>query len=170
MARPQGTIGCRQLSVEARQRIRTLYFDAHLNRCEIARITGATKAQIRHAINSPSAEIRPRSGRPRVLASEQEAELVEFICACKKSRRMNFLRLSRVLFAGSFGMWAIKNALYRLGFRRLVARKKPPITEATRVSRLNWALEHVNWPLNNGQRSSGPTRPGLQGVLTRSNT
>jgi hypothetical protein len=42
-------------------------------------------------------------------------------------------------------MWAIKRALYRLGFRRRVARKKPPITEANRVARLNWASEHVNW-------------------------
>jgi len=145
MARPRGTIGRRQLSAEQRQRIRTLYFDAHLSKAQIASITGATPDQIRYTIRAPSADIAPRSGRPRALTPEQESELVDFVCASKENRRMTFLQLSLVLFSGVFGMWTIKRALYRLGFRRRIARRKPPISEANRVARLNWALEHVNW-------------------------
>ena len=58
---------------------------------------------------------------------------------------MTFLQLSMALFNGIFGMWAIKNTLYRLGFRRRVARKKPPITETNRKKRLAWAQEHLDW-------------------------
>jgi transposase len=53
-----------------------------------------------------------------------------------------------VLFAGVFGMWTIKKTLYRLGFRRQVARRKPPITEETRQKRLAFALEHIDWTLD----------------------
>ena len=55
---------------------------------------------------------------------------------------MGFLELSMVLFAKTYGMWLIKHVLYRLGFRRRVARKKPPITEKNRKLRLAWAQEH----------------------------
>jgi len=51
------------------------------------------------------------------------------------------------LFNGIFGMWAIKNTFYRLGFRRRVARKKPLITETNRKKRLAWAQEHLDWLL-----------------------
>lgn len=145
MARPRGSTGRKQLTTEQRQRIRTLHFDARMTNGEIASITGATPDQIRYTIRAESAAVAHRSGRPRVLTPEQEAELVEFVCASRKNRRMTFLQLSLVLFAGIFGVWAIKHALYRLGFRRRVARRKPPITEENRVKRLNWALEHVNW-------------------------
>jgi transposase-like protein len=145
MARPQGSTGRRQLTTAERQRIRTLYFDANFTKAKIASITGATADQIRYTIRQESATVAPRSGRPKALTPEQESDLVEFVCATKKNRRMTFLQLSCVLFAGVFGMWAIKNTLYRLGFRRRVARKKPPISEENRVKRLNWALEHVNW-------------------------
>lgn len=58
---------------------------------------------------------------------------------------MGFLELLTVLFAGTYGMWLIKHALYRLGFRRRVARKKPRITEANRKLRMAWAEEHEFW-------------------------
>jgi len=78
MARPKGSTGTRQLTVEERQRVRTLYYDAKLPRIEIKTITGYTTAQINHAIRSESAAIQPRSGRPRVMTPEQEQELIDF--------------------------------------------------------------------------------------------
>lgn len=36
----------------------------------------------------------------------------------------------------------IKRALYKRGYHRRVALRKPPITEANRVIRLAWAYEH----------------------------
>jgi len=58
---------------------------------------------------------------------------------------MGFLELSTIVFSGAFSVWVSKHTLYRLGFRRRVARKKPPITERTRILRETWAKEHENW-------------------------
>ncbi|KAK4180177.1 hypothetical protein QBC36DRAFT_146589, partial [Triangularia setosa] len=65
MPRPVGSTGRRQLTVDERQRVRTLYFDGRLSQPKIQETTGYTKDQIRNAIRAPSAQIAPRSGRPR---------------------------------------------------------------------------------------------------------
>ncbi|KAK3935371.1 hypothetical protein QBC46DRAFT_271925, partial [Diplogelasinospora grovesii] len=122
MARPQGSSGTKQLTTEERQRVRTLYFDASKSQAEIYSITGYTKAQIRTAIRASDATAGRSTGRPRTLTAEQEEELVQYVTSSKKARRMGFLELSMVLFTGVFSMWLIKHALYRLGFRRRVAR------------------------------------------------
>ena len=141
----KGQSGRSQLTTEERARVRTLYFDGRLNKAEIRQITGYTRNQVAYAIAAESAIVKPRSGRPTVLSKEEEDYLVIFICSSKESRRMSFLELSQVLFEKRFGMWAIKNTLYRLGFRRRVARKKPPITEKNRQTRLQWAKDHKDW-------------------------
>jgi hypothetical protein len=70
MPRPKGSTGTRHLTVDKRQRVRTLYFNAHMSKPEIKRRTGYTKDQIRHALKSESAAIKPRSGRLRVMTPE----------------------------------------------------------------------------------------------------
>jgi hypothetical protein len=69
---------------------------------------------------------------------------MEYVCSSREGRRSTFLQLSAVLFGAVFSVWAIKNALYRLGFRRRVARKKPPISEKNRRLRLAWAIKHLD--------------------------
>lgn len=142
MARPRGSSGTKQLTTEQRQRVRVLYFDALKSQAEICRITGYTDAQVRTAIRARDATAHRSTGRPRTLTPEQEEELVQYVTSSKKTRRMGFLELSTIIFAGVYGEWVIKHALYRLGFRRRVARKKPPITERTRKLRETWAKEH----------------------------
>ncbi|KAH6856317.1 hypothetical protein B0I37DRAFT_73389 [Chaetomium sp. MPI-CAGE-AT-0009] len=142
MARPQGSSGTKQLTTEQRQRVRTLYFDATLSQADIHRITGYTKAQIRTAIRTPDATAGRSTGRPRSLTPAQEEELVQYVTSSRKTRRMGLLELSTIIFTGVFGLWVIKHTLYRLGFRRRVARKKLPITERTRVLRETWAREY----------------------------
>lgn len=60
---------------------------------------------------------------------------------------MRFLDLSMALFAGRFSWVTIRNALHCHGFRRRVARKKPPITEVNRKRRLAWAEQHQDWTM-----------------------
>lgn len=142
----KGCTGRSQLTTEERTRVRTLYFDGQFKIAKIQQITGYTRSQIRYTIAAEDAAVKPRSGRPTILSQAEEDELLGFICASKENRRMSFLQLSQSLFQKRFGMWAIKNTLYRLGFRRRVARKKPPISEINRQKRLQWALEHKDWP------------------------
>jgi hypothetical protein len=79
------------------------------------------------------------------MTPEQEQELIDYVCMSKETRRMSFLQLSMTLFDKSFGEAVIKRCLYRHGFRRRIARRKPPISEKNRQDRLAWAYEHLNW-------------------------
>jgi hypothetical protein len=137
--------GSRHLTAEQRQDVRTLYFQGGNSYTQIQRITGYTKDQIGHAICAISAKILPRSSLPRTITREQEEELIAFVCASKRNRRIYYLELSLSLFEQTIREQAIRNALYRHGFRRCVARYKPPISEANRIKRLAWAYKHLNW-------------------------
>ncbi|RDL37965.1 uncharacterized protein BP5553_05398 [Venustampulla echinocandica] len=89
---------------------------------------------------------KKKSGRPPILSQAQVEELVEFVCASSANRRMSFTKLAEVL---DFGVkkQAIRSALLREGFHRRLAMRKPPITEKNRQTRLQWALEHINWTM-----------------------
>ena len=86
---------------------------------------------------------KKRKGRPSIT-DEMRQELVTYVCQSKLTRRMPYLKLAITLG------WrvledAIRRALWKEGFRRRVARLKPPITETNRMKRLQWAIEHRNW-------------------------
>ena len=59
---------------------------------------------------------------------------------------MSFAQLADVLDYG-VKKDAIRSALLREGFHRCLAMRKPPISEKNRQIRLQWALEHVNWTI-----------------------
>ena len=86
--------GARQCPVEVRHRTRTLYYHSHIPRRQISQITKVLHLFKRHAIDSDSTTIQPRSGRSRTITPEQEEELIEFVGASTRNRRMTFLELS----------------------------------------------------------------------------
>lgn len=147
MERRPKDIHTKHLTEHDRIRVRTLYTDAGLGPTAIARQTGFTVGQVKHTIRAQSTAVKPRSGRPRELNADQEAQLVEYVTSSKRGRQATFLQLSCLLFNASFGVYVIRAALRRLGFQRRVARKKPPISEVSRQSRLQWAQDHLNWNL-----------------------
>jgi hypothetical protein len=69
------------------------------------------------------------------LTQAQVEELVEFVCASSKNRRMSFQQLAEVM---EFGVKkdAICTALLREGFHCRLAMRKPPITEKNQQLRL----------------------------------
>ncbi|KAL2194973.1 hypothetical protein P885DRAFT_16390, partial [Corynascus similis CBS 632.67] len=97
-----------------RAEIRTLHFTAGLPKPRIATLTGYGLGQVKRAIKEPIPQ--KRSGRPPVMSSEQQQELVDFVTASKKNRRMSYLELSTKLFNGIFGEYAIRSTLRRLGY------------------------------------------------------
>jgi transposase len=108
--------------------------------------TGYTIDQIARACRADRPTPRKRGGRPPILTQAQVEELVEFVCASAKNRRMSFTQLAEVL---EFGVkkQAIRTALLREGFHRRLAMRKPPISEKNQKLRLDWALEHVKWTM-----------------------
>ena len=113
---------------------------------QIHKKTGFTLHQIAGACQADRPTPRKRNGRPPILTQAQVEELVEFVCASAKNRRMSFAQLVEVM---GFGVkkQAIRTALLREGFHRRLAMRKPPITEKNQRIRKAWALEHVNWSI-----------------------
>jgi len=107
-----------------------------------------TYDQIKYACKpSSSATPKKKSGRPLILSQAQVEELVLFVCASSKNRRMSFTQLAEVM---DFGVkrHAIRSALLREGFHRRLAMRKPPISEKNQQIRLEWAREHVKWTMD----------------------
>jgi Transposase len=89
-----------------------------------------------------------RSGRPPFIANTQLQELIAFVCASCHNRRLSWAELPfeyPMCTWPNATEWSITSALRRAGFRRRIARTKPPISEENRLLRLAFAHEHLNW-------------------------
>jgi transposase len=145
----------RHLNDEQQYRCRTLRFDAGKKLEEIQEITGYSMNQIRKALIEDPKIRKERllllkknghgRGRKQKMSKIEEEQLVEYVTSSKAGRRATFLELSLTLFNMTFGLYAIRATLRRLGFRRCTARRKPPLTEKHKEERLRWAYEHLNW-------------------------
>lgn len=141
--RPSGRAS--NTSRDTRVSIRTLR-SAGWTYQQIATHLHLTLRQVQHAATTQATPRRP-SGRPPILTVAQVEELIEFVCSSRKARRMAYWRLPQEL-GWDCSVYAIRNALRRAGFKRYVARRKPPITEPTRLKRLAFAQRYVNWTLD----------------------
>ncbi|OTB01978.1 hypothetical protein M426DRAFT_323063 [Hypoxylon sp. CI-4A] len=63
----------KHLTERERFRVRTLYYDAQMNKKRIEEVTGYSRSQIRTAIRAKDAAIPPRSGRPKKGTSRTQA-------------------------------------------------------------------------------------------------
>ena len=141
---PRAGSHTRHLTIEERQRVRTLYFDAHFSPTQIATITGYTLSQIRYTCRAGSATVAIRSGRPAVLNDDEVERILSYIKGSKEGRQASFLKISQIVFNGNYGQYAIRSTLRRLGYKRYVARRKPAISEKNRLFRLQWARERLS--------------------------
>ena len=82
---------------------------------QIHKKTTYTINQIAYACRVEKATPQKKVGRPPLLTQAQIEELVEFVCASTKNRRMSFFQLAQVL---EFGVKkdAIRTALLKEGF------------------------------------------------------
>ena len=83
-------------------------------------------------------------GRPPKLTEDQLDEVIEFISISKQNRRMPYYRVIDVLNL-DISTHCLRNSLNRRGYRRCIALRKPPISEATRLKRIQFACDYVNW-------------------------
>jgi transposase len=146
-------MGRHQLTEQQRERIKTLFEDAGMAKKEIARVTGFTITQVRYSLKQPTTT--PgfcRRGAHQKMTSEEQLQLIEFVTHSKAGRQMRWQDLATSLFDGRFELWTISHALRRHKFRRRVARRKPPISEDTRVARLEFAREHEGWTFDQWSR------------------
>jgi transposase len=114
---------------------------------QISEATGLSINQVQYALSKPPTPSK-RSGRPRKLTEAQVEELIEFVTASKYGRRLAWRKIPLALGWEDVGYYAIRSTLRSNGFKRYAAWRKPPISEVNRIKRLNWALEHENWTLD----------------------
>jgi hypothetical protein len=120
----------RYLSRDERLRVQTLR-DIGWKLPEIQRRLGITWRQAQYAC-SHRLTPQKRSGRPPILEEEQVNEIEVFVISSKTNRLMSYHRLAMV-FQPIVGSQApaggIRGALERRGYKRYVARQKPPLSK-----------------------------------------
>ena len=104
--------------------------------------------QVKYAAASERVTPRKRSGRPRELTEEDIDEIELFVVSSQIGRLMTYFDLS-VRFSESWPFSVsehqIRRALEARGYRRRVARQKPPLSEKNRRDRLAFAQAYKNW-------------------------
>ncbi len=134
----------RHLNRDERLRIQTLR-DVGFKYNQIYDALGYSYKQIQRACLASRPTPKKRSGRPPVLSEEQVDEIELFIQSKRSRRLLSYERLAIHFKELEVGPQAIKNALERRGYRRYVARQKPPLSEKNKRDRLSFAQEHLNW-------------------------
>lgn len=87
-----------------------------------------------------------KAGRPPRLNKEEADRIEQFVTSSQKTRRMTYKQIAEALWPeGEVGHESVKSALHKRGYRRRIALRKPPLSEANKAARLQWALEHENW-------------------------
>ena len=98
-----------------------------------------------------SRRVSPRlsSGRPPILSPAQVDELEAFVCSLPETRQMSYLELSKNFPEWNVGEPAIGNALHRRRYSRHIARQKPLLSDENMALRLESAISHRNWTIDN---------------------
>jgi len=135
----------RRLNRDQRLQIRAVRQAGHTYE-DIALQMRVTVRQVEYACHAERPTPKKRSGRPPKLTEWQTQVLIQFVISSKKARLMTYLQLA-MYFAWGVTEYAIRSALRRAGFKRYIARAKPPLSNANKEARLAWAYEHRDWTL-----------------------
>lgn len=106
--------------------------------------------QISYAITTgrPTPQKRGKVGPKSQLTEDQVDDLITYICTSKATRFESFLSLATGPFSHfRVSSEVIRKAVAKRGYKKYIARQKPPLSKKNRELRLAWAEEHKNWTL-----------------------
>lgn len=136
------------LSRDERFRVQILHQAGH-TAAWIVTHTGFSRHQVDYAIQADRPTPKKRPGAPRRLSEEQIDELETYVCSSRATRQISYRKLARGPFSHwNVGEYVIRYALQSRGYKRCKARAKPPLSNANRLKRLEWARAHVEWELH----------------------
>jgi len=92
---------------------------------------------------------KPRSGRPKKQTDDLKARIEERITSTKEGRRLTGAQISEEFDISE--MTALR-VLRELGFLRVKPTVKPGLIPDMRKRRLEWALEHRHWTLEDWKK------------------
>ena len=90
---------------------------------------------------------RHRSGRPHIVTSPIRCQIVDFLNSGAEARRMPYTGISKELSL-NLSEDTIQQALASIGYHRRISRQEPWLLEANKAKRLAFALEHINWTID----------------------
>ena len=91
----------------------------------------------------------PRSGRPLKATPELVAKLLSLITRDRYGREKTTAQLASEL---GVAKQTTGRALKRKGYKKCKPKKKPGLTAKMKLARLQFAIEHKNWTLNDWKR------------------
>ena len=128
-------------------RIRILALrEAGFTYMQIASQLHITHNQVQYTCRSQQATPKKARGKTSKLSEEDVDRIIEWISSSKRTRRMPYYKVIRELEL-PVGTTALTRALKKRGYTRCKALRKPPLSDEHRRVRLAWALEHVNWTI-----------------------
>ena len=133
----------RELTREQRLQVHTLANIDWIPR-RIAKHLDITPRQVQYARSHRFTPQKHRCGPKPMLNAPSRAALVRYIRTSKETRRMPYYELAARL-NWNISESTIRRALRKENMFRRIARKKPPISETNKQTRLRWAREHVDW-------------------------
>lgn len=137
-----------ELTPRKKKTIEILHQEGY-NNANIARRVGCSRSAVsrnlKKLLDHGSMDNKRRSGRPRLSSQRSDAVLRRI---CKKSRFLTSRQLA-VEWRESTGTLVssslVRQRLLSMGLRARRAKKKPILSRAMRLKRLQWAKTHQNW-------------------------
>ncbi|KAI0999796.1 hypothetical protein K3495_g8402, partial [Podosphaera aphanis] len=137
----------RRASADKCLQVITLHNAGH-ERGEIAYILDLSYKQVIHIINRGTTSPKRNPGGKRKLDQAQADELETFVRLSRRNRQMTYIELAMEFSRWGAGVYAIRSALKDRGYSRSLSRAKPPISEVNMIKRLEWALNHRHWTID----------------------
>src|SRR2546421_939174 len=111
---------------------------------EITKITGVPKSTVSDIQTRGTPTKKPKMGRPKLLMARDKRRIDAYIKKSKDTRQTGSDNIIKELGL-SCGRTTLVEAIYELGYRRCVARRRPLLKKLDYKRRLAFAKAHKDW-------------------------
>lgn len=137
-----------ELSAEQRLRIKILH-EQGMSQVKIAREVKCSRCAVQYAINrfkeTGTHENRPRTGRRKVTTEREDRLLIRQSLQNRKKTALELAAALSEAKGSSVSVYTVRRRLLKAGLKECKARKKPWLSEHNKKNRLEWALKHRDW-------------------------
>jgi transposase len=108
-----------------------------------------------HRILVSYVEDGQRSGRPKKCTPEIEEEVIKIISQNSTTRELSTQKIANTvapLVKGGISARTIYRILRRRGYKPCKLTRKPGLTQANKLKRLTWCLDHEYWTIDDQKK------------------
>jgi transposase len=100
-------------------------------------------------------EDAPRTGRPKKCTSDVEEQVIKAISQNSTTRELSTQKITDTLtplIKGGISARSIHRILRHRGYKPCKPTRKPGLTQANKLKRLKWCLDHEHWTLDDWKK------------------